>query len=205
MLNIGGVANVTWIGAGGELVAFDTGPGNGPLDDWSHQRTGDAFDRDGCLARRGRPDTRVLSGLLADSYFNRPYPKSIDRLEFSSLLARSGMASLSAPDGAATLVGLIAGAVARAPLPERPSRWLVCGGGRKNPEIMGALRDALGAVVEPVEAEGWDGDGLEAQCFGFLAARVIAGLPLTFPSTTGVAHPLPGGQIADLGQRAASA
>jgi anhydro-N-acetylmuramic acid kinase len=73
-------------------------------------------------------------------------------------------------------------------------RWLVTGGGRDNPTIMAALRARLGVPVEPVEAVGWDGDALEAQCFAFLAARAERGLPLSFPGTTGVAAPTRGGK-----------
>jgi anhydro-N-acetylmuramic acid kinase len=196
VLNIGGVANITWIGADGALLACDTGPGNGPLDDWVSKRTGAAFDRDGALAAQGRPDAAVLAHLLANPYFARPMPKSLDRLDFSQSLATSGLASLSAEDGAATLAAFTAEAVARAPLPGRPLRVLVCGGGRRNPAIMAALRARLAAPVEPVEAVGWDGDALEAQCFGLLAVRVQRGLPLSFPGTTGVAQPWPGGRIA---------
>ncbi|HEY1933454.1 MAG TPA: anhydro-N-acetylmuramic acid kinase [Acetobacteraceae bacterium] len=195
VLNIGGVANVTWIGADGRLVAFDTGPGNGPLDDWVARHTGARFDRDGALARAGRADTAVLGRLLAHPYFGRPGPKSLDRLDFAATLAASGLDALSPQDGAATLVAFTAEAVARAPLPETPRRWLVCGGGRRNPAILDALRMRLRVPVDPVEAVGWDGDALEAQCFGFLAARVAAGLPLSFPGTTGVPMPMMGGRI----------
>jgi anhydro-N-acetylmuramic acid kinase len=195
VLNLGGVANVTWIGAGGELVACDTGPGNGPLDDWVMRHTGAAFDRDGALARAGRVDPAVLGRLLGHPYFARPAPKSLDRLDFSQALADSGLVTLSAADGAATLVAFTAGAVAATALPAPPRRWLACGGGRRNPAIMEALRGTLGAPVDPVETVGWDGDALEAQCFGFLAARVAANLPLSFPGTTGVRQPLPGGRI----------
>lgn len=195
VLNIGGVANVTWIGPGDELVAFDTGPGNGPLDDWIRRHTGDAFDRDGTLASSGNIATAVLDRLLADRYFSRPPPKSLDRLDFAASLAASGVAHLSPADGAATLAAFTAAAVAAAPLPARPLRWLVTGGGRHNPVIMRSLRDHLGVPVEPVEASGWDGDSLEAQCFGFLAARTQAGTPISFPGTTGVPHPMTGGRI----------
>ncbi len=198
VLNIGGVANVTWIGereAAGGLIAFDTGPGNGPLDDWVMRHTGQPFDRDGALARSGTVNAGVLSALLAHPYFSRPAPKSLDRLDFSRALAASGMDALAAADGAATMVAFIAGSVSAAVFPARPRQWLVTGGGRRNPAIMAALRRALGVPVEPVETVGWDGDALEAQCFGFLAVRVARGLPLSFPGTTGVPSPMPGGRI----------
>ncbi len=196
VLNIGGVANITWIGADGTLVAFDTGPGNGPLDDWVRARTGAAFDADGALAASGRADEDVLARLLAHPYFAVPPPKSLDRLDFAQALAASGLGHLSPADGAATLVAFTVRAIAIATLPEPPRRWLVTGGGRHNRAIMAALAEALGVPVEPVEAVGWDGDALEAQCFGFLAARVDAGLPMSFPGTTGVPGPMPGGRIA---------
>jgi anhydro-N-acetylmuramic acid kinase len=181
VLNIGGVANVTWI-SGDHLVAFDTGPGNGPLDDWA-RRWGYECDR------------AVLQHLLANPYFARPAPKSLDRLEFATSLAESGLEQLSAADGAATLVSFTVEAVAAAMLPATPRRWLVCGGGRHNPSIMRALHRRMGVSVEPVEAVGWNGDALEAQCFGFLAARVNAGLPLSFPTTTGVKNAIVAGKI----------
>ena len=195
VLNIGGVANVTWIGPGDRLVAFDTGPGNGPLDDWTMRHTGARFDRDGALALAGRANESVLGRLLANPYFGRPAPKSLDRLDFAAALAASGVDALSAADGAATLAAFAARAVALATFPAPPRSWLVCGGGRHNPAIMDALRDALDAPVEAVETVGWDGDAIEAQCFGYLAARVKAGLRMTFPETTGAPGPLAGGRI----------
>jgi anhydro-N-acetylmuramic acid kinase len=196
VLNIGGVANVTWIGADGSLIAFDTGPGNGPLDDWTSRHCAKPFDHDGLLARSGRSDPVVLARLLAHPYFERPSPKSLDRLDFAAALAMSGLDDLSPADGAATLASFTVASIVRARLPEPPKRWLVCGGGRRNPVLMDGLRRSLGAPADPVEVVGWDGDGLEAQCFGFLAGRVTAGLPLSFPGTTGVPHPLRGGRIA---------
>ena len=194
VLNIGGVANVTWIGEG-RVVAFDTGPGNGPLDDWVERHTGRRFDLNGWLARDGVVDEAVLGRLMGHPYFARPAPKSLDRLEFSQAIAESGLEALSVSDGAATLVAFTVAAVAAAQLPEPPRRWLVCGGGRRNPVMMDALQERLGVDVAPVEEVGRDGDALEAQCFGFLAGRVAAGLPLSFPETTGVPRPMPGGRI----------
>ena len=73
--------------------------------------------------------------------------------------------------------------------------WLVTGGGRQNPVFMAGLAQRLGVPVDPVEAEGWDGDLLEAECFAYLAIRSRAGLPLSLPSTTGVPMPMPGGEF----------
>jgi anhydro-N-acetylmuramic acid kinase len=123
----------------------------------------------------------------------------LDRLDFGAALAESGLSGLSPADGAATLTRFTVAAVAIAAFPERPRRWLVCGGGRLNPALMDGLRTTLDVPVEPVEAVGWNGDSLEAQCFGFLAARVVGGLPLSYPSTTGVPAPMCGGRIAQPG------
>jgi anhydro-N-acetylmuramic acid kinase len=133
---------------------------------------------------------------MADPYFARPAPKSLDRLDFAARLVASGLSSLRTEEGAATLVAFTAESVAAAlpHLPGTPLRWLVTGGGRHNPAIMAALATRLGDVA-PVEDVGWDGDAVEAQCFALLAVRVRAGLPLTFPGTTGVAAPLAGGRI----------
>ncbi|MFN3615986.1 MAG: anhydro-N-acetylmuramic acid kinase [Rubrimonas sp.] len=102
-------------------------------------------------------------------------------------------------DGAATLTDYTVQAVGAALrwLPERPERWLVCGGGRRNLAMMDGLRRRLNAPVETVEAAGFDGDMLEAQAFAFLAARVLRGLPTSWPSTTGARAPVCGGRVWD--------
>lgn len=192
VLNIGGVANLTWID-GSTLLAWDSGPGNALLDDFCARHTGVPMDQDGRLALAGTPDEAVVTALLAHPFFAAPAPKSLDRQDFAHALA--AVAHLSVPDGAATLAKFTARAVAATPLPAAPRRVLVTGGGRRNPAIMAALRAAFACPVEPVEQVGWDGDSLEAECFGFLAARVLRGLPLSFPGTTGVPLPMPGGRI----------
>ncbi len=192
VLNLGGVANVTFV-AGDLLLAFDTGPASALLDDWVGRHTGAAFDEDGRIARSGAVDAGVLASLLADPFFDQAPPKSLDRNAFS-LAAVDG---LSVSDGAATLAAFTVHSVARARahLPAAPSRWLVGGGGRHNAMLMAGLRATLGAAVDPVEAVGWDGDALEAQAFGFMAVRSLYGLPLSFPGTTGVPWPMPGGEL----------
>ena len=195
VVNIGGVANLTYIGADGTLLACDTGPGGALLDDWMAQRTGAAMDEGGRAARAGTPDQAVLEALLADPFFALPAPKSLDRQNFAAALNR--VAHLSTENGAATLAAFTARGVAATPLPAAPLRVLVTGGGRHNAAIMSALADAMGVPVDPVEAVGWDGDALEAQCFGLLAVRVKRGLPLSLPGTTGVPRPLTGGRIVE--------
>jgi anhydro-N-acetylmuramic acid kinase len=197
VLNLGGVGNVTFLGADGAVLACDTGPGNALLDDFVLARTGAAFDADGRLAASGRADAAVLARLLADPYFARGLPKSLDRQDFAARVTTSGLAGLSDADGAATLVAFTAASVAlvRALLPAAPLRWLVTGGGRHNGAIMAALAERLAVPVTPVEAEGWDGDAMEAEAFAFLAARVAAGLPLSLPGTTGTPRPMPGGRV----------
>ncbi|MGI3776159.1 MAG: anhydro-N-acetylmuramic acid kinase [Janthinobacterium lividum] len=196
VLNLGGVANLTYLGPATdgerEILACDTGPGNAALDDWALRHTGRPIDHDGALARAGTVDERTLATLLNHQFFSRKPPKSLDRQDFANPLHDT---TLSAADGAATLTAFTAHAVAATLLPAEPTRWLVCGGGRHNPALMAALRHALRGPVEPVEVLGWDGDALEAQCFGFLAARVLRGLPLSLPGTTGVPEPWLGGRI----------
>ncbi len=193
VLNLGGVANLTWIGATGGPIAFDTGPGNALLDDWVRARTGRPFDADGRLARAGSVVDAALAALLRAPYFSRPPPKSLDRLDFDL----APVVGLATADGAATLTRFTAEAVARAIrfLPGTPRRWLVTGGGRHNAALMTALSMALAVPVEAVEAVGWNGDALEAQAFAFLAMRSLRGLPLSLPATTGVPAPLAGGVL----------
>jgi len=193
VLNIGGVANITCIAADGSLLACDTGPGNALLDDYCLRHLGEPIDRDGRLAAAGTPHEATLATLLSHPYFARPAPKSLDRQDFNHALAL--VERLSPPDAAATLAAFTARSALAAPWPAPPRRILVTGGGRHNPAIMHALRIHAPCPVAPVEAAGWDGDALEAQCFAYLAARVVHGLPLSYPGTTGVATPTAGGQV----------
>jgi len=192
-LNWGGVGNVTYLGAGEEIVAFDTGPANAPLDDFVGRRLGLSHDENGALAASGRVHDDLVATWMQDPYFRRPAPKSLDRNHFQALVASVEL--LSDADGAATLAAFTieATAAALAQVPEPPQRWLVCGGGRRNATLMARLGRRLGVAVEPVEAIGQDGDFVEAACFAHLALRSRRGLALSLPSTTGVPRPLTGG------------
>jgi anhydro-N-acetylmuramic acid kinase len=193
VLNIGGVANVTWVGEGSDILAFDTGPGNALIDDWVRRHTGAAADIDGALARAGRASSAHIERFLEGAYFNRPPPKSLDRDDFPDAVP----AGLSLEDGAATLTEMTAASVAASArhFPAIAREWLVTGVGRHNPVVMDALRRRLEVSVCPVEAVGWNGDALEAQAFAYLAVRSLDGLPLSLPSTTGVTQPTSGGRL----------
>lgn len=192
-VNIGGVSNITWIGAQGHMIAFDTGPGNAPLDDWALKHTGVARDVDGRLAAMGTPRETIIEQFLSQPFFKLAPPKSLDRDSFAAL----DLDALNAADGAATLVEIIARAIARAIdwVPEAPKAWIICGGGRHNPTIMKALRTKL-SNVKPAEACGFNGDSVEAEAWAYMAVRSMKKLPLSFPMTTKVAQPITGGVLA---------
>ena len=189
-LNLGGVANITWAG-GGDLVAFDTGPANAPINDWVRRHTGAEMDRDGRLAASGRVDETRLVALLDHPYLDAPYPKSLDRYGFRADMA----GGLTLKDGAATLTAFTAEAVARgvALLDGAPSRLIVSGGGRRNPVLMREIALRTGCEVRDVDELGLRGDAIEAEAFAFLAARRRRGLPTSWPSTTGAEMPVSGG------------
>ncbi|WP_282606285.1 anhydro-N-acetylmuramic acid kinase [Pelagibius sp. Alg239-R121] len=202
VLNIGGVANVTWIGAAGaqgvemteeNLIACDTGPGNALINDWVERHTGQSMDEGGRLAQTGKVRAETLAQMLDHPYFALPLPKSLDRDDFDP----APVTGLSLEDGAATLTAFTASAIARVvpKLPEAPMRWLVTGGGRHNPTLMAMLSRELAVPVEPVEAVGWDGDALEAQAFAYLAVRSRLDLPLSLPGTTGIKQAASGGMF----------
>ncbi|WP_368183610.1 anhydro-N-acetylmuramic acid kinase [Aestuariibius sp. HNIBRBA575] len=202
MLNLGGVGNITWIDPRfekpeepGALLAFDTGPANAPLNDLMQDRLGQSFDAEGALARTGQVSDEILGAFLADPYFYRMAPKSLDRDTFGDL--SHAVKDLNDADAAATLTACIAASVVSGIdlCPAPPSRVLVTGGGRKNTTLMDMLRAGLGLPVDPIETAGLDGDMLEAQAFAYLAVRVVNGLPTSCPSTTGVGAAVGGGTL----------
>ncbi len=197
VLNVGGVANVTYID-GEELIACDTGPGNALLDDFLRLHTGDALDLDGRIGASGAVDEKTIERLLAHPFFAQPPPKSLDRNDFRSFVGDT-LEGIGLANGAATLTALTAAAVARIvpQLPRPPASWIVAGGGARNPTLMRMLGERLApAPIETAHAVGWSIDSLEAQAFAYLAVRSLRGLPLTFPGTTGAPHPLTGGVLA---------
>ena len=201
-LNLGGVGNITWVDpsveapeAVGAVLAFDTGPANAPINDLMQARLGQPFDKDGALARSGQVEAGALELFLAEPYFARMPPKSLDRNDFAQMIEL--VRALSDADAAATLTGMCAAGVVEAMqhCPSPPARVFVTGGGRHNPVLMEMLAAGLDCPVVPVEDIGLNGDMLEAQAFGYLAVRVARGLPTSCPSTTGVAAAVGGGIV----------
>ncbi|MCB1556365.1 MAG: anhydro-N-acetylmuramic acid kinase [Alphaproteobacteria bacterium] len=190
ILNIGGVANVTYLGPEGCILAFDTGPGNALIDDCVKKQTGAHYDRDGALAAAGTPDEKRLQVWLAHPYFDRTPPKSLDRNAWLPFSSSDGV-----EEGVSTLTAFTVRAIAKARdhFPSPPLAWYVTGGGRHNKTMMRWLSETLDTKVRPVEDLGWNGDALEAEGFAYLAARSRAGLPLSLPTTTGVKTPTTGG------------
>lgn len=191
-INIGGVANITYVGAQGELIAFDTGPGNALLNDWTMKHLGEPQDTDGRLAAAGVVDEGFVDKALATEYFNLPPPKSLDRNTFAHL----DLSHLAAADGAATLVEFTRSGIVQAGdwLPDTPKLNIICGGGRHNPAIMNSLR-ASGASYRTAEEVGLNGDSMEAEAWAYLAVRCKLALPISFPKTTGVPRPMTGGVL----------
>lgn len=194
ILNLGGVANVTFWGGALELAAFDTGPANGPVNEWIEAHGRGSYDKDGAIAARGRVHEGRLLEILDHPWFDAPYPKSLDRYDFDAGLVRG----LSLEDGAATLTALVGASLnlALALLPTRPTILIVAGGGRKNPIMMANISARCRVTLVDADSVGLRGDAVEAECFGLLAVRSARGLPLSFPATTGVAIPTTGGILA---------
>lgn len=201
-LNLGGVGNLTWVDpefekpqAEGALLAFDTGPANAPVNDLMQSRLDLAFDEGGRIAAKGQVEQGALELFLAEPYFAKMPPKSLDRNDFAEMVALVN--ELSDADAAATLTAMCAAGVAEAMqhCPKPPTRVLVTGGGRNNPVLMQMLAVSLDCPVMPVEEIGLDGDMLEAQAFAYLAVRVARGLPTSCPGTTGVRAAVGGGTV----------
>jgi anhydro-N-acetylmuramic acid kinase len=193
VVNVGGVANITRIGADNSLVAGDTGPGNALIDDFVRTRTGAAMDTGGALAARGKVDQAALARLLADPWFDRRMPKSLDRDAFTA----GAVAGLSTEDGAATLTAFTSRTIVKGiVMVGGADRIVVAGGGASNTTLMRRLIEDAAVSVASAADLGWSPDFIEAEAFAYLAARSVRGLPLTWPGTTGVPAPTTGGILA---------
>lgn len=197
--NIGGIANVTFIGPGpDDLVAFDTGPGNMPLDEAARLVLGTSCDRDGAHAARGTIDRRLVAELLDHPFFSVPPPRSTGRESFgTAFVAPLVVRFADRPDDLlATLTQFVAKSIARAYADRHPDDVVVSGGGVHNTTLMAALTQHLApARVFSSAAEGIDPDAKEAIAFAVLANETLFGRPGNVPAATGARGPRILGQI----------
>lgn len=198
ILNIGGVANLTWMGENGELIAGDTGPGMGLIDALVKERSKgqELYDEDGAHSGSGIVDMQTMAKALDLPYFDKPFPKSADRYDFDNL----DFSTLSLENACRTLVEMTAETVfiSLKDLPKMPRRLWVTGGGAKHPVLMQSLKEKCtkeGVELFDVEEMGLNGGFMEAECFAWLAVRRLEGKPLSLPSTTGCVKPVSGGLL----------
>lgn len=186
-LNIGGVSNITYIDKE-EIIAFDAGPGNAIIDDFLYKRAAISYDEGGKIGVRGKVDFEVVRTFQKDVFYNSSIPKSLDRNHFNYI--DLNFANLE--DGAATLTYITADFIKKSfkILNREVKQIIVCGGGRKNKFLMGLLEE-----VKQIDEYSVDGDLIEAYAFGYLAARTVKKLPISYPTTTGVKTPKSGGTL----------
>jgi anhydro-N-acetylmuramic acid kinase len=193
VVNLGGVANITLI-TDADPVALDTGPANGLMDQWMRHHNAGDYDADGAIAAKGNVDEDVVASYLAHPYFKAAAPKSLDRYDFtlqpvSHLSLEDGMATLSA----FTLQSLLKGIESTG---SDPKSIVIAGGGRHNGHLIRQLKAALPeADIRLAEDLGWRGGAIEAEAFAYMAARRLKGLPISFPTTTGIKTPMTGGNV----------
>ena len=214
LVNIGGVANLTWVAnltgvtnqtgieSGTGVIGFDTGPGNALMDDYMRLYCDADFDKDGALAASGIADATLVDTWLYEPYFTAGWPKSLDRQAFRHCLDDARLLAKVPADAMASLALFTANSIAAAidQLPAPPQTILIAGGGRRNLCLISHLQNRFGSAVQDDNVVGdrllFSPDMLEAELMAFLAARHIAGLPTSFPVTTGCHQPVCGGVLA---------
>ena len=191
LLNLGGMANLTLLGANGEVAAFDTGPANAWLDGLARLFFDKPFDDSGKLAAQGSVDDAFLAVLLEHPFFDREPPKSTGRDTFGAVQLDAALARASglvAVDVLRTAVEAVARSVAEAIdrwAPETPSVVHACGGGIHNATLAATLENTLGRKLATTRQLGIDPDAREALVFAALGAANLAGVPLSHPGATG--------------------
>jgi len=202
VLNIGGIANITWLGRDGLNLGFDCGPGNMLMDalmlEMSDGRNG--FDENGGLAAAGRACTELLNTLLEHPFIRRRPPKSTGREEFGGDIVARILAwpGLSDADRMATTAAFTVRCIIESVcfLPSPPERWLVCGGGVRNGRLLNLLGEQLApADVTSTDKAGMPPQAVEAVSFALLARQALLGQCNTLSSVTGARHDVCGGSI----------
>ena len=202
VLNIGGIANITWLGKDGSTTGFDCGPGNMLMDGLMLALSDgrNSYDEDGGLAAAGHICQPLLDKLLGIPFLNNKPPKSTGREEFGRQVVDTilGWPEITDADRLATTCALSVEAIAGSIrfLPNPPQRWLVCGGGARNTHLMHSLASRLApASLGGTETCGMPGQAVEAACFAMLAQQTLCGAVNTVAAVTGATHAVCGGSI----------
>ena len=193
VLNIGGIANITFLPATSDTVlGYDTGPGNGLMDDWCVKHFDCAYDSSGKLAAQGKVDKTLLSLLLSDSFFSQKSPKSTGREYFSYQWLEQQLKKykekIEKVNVLTTLLELTCQSISNEIKMLRPhvNEVLVCGGGVRNDRLMLRLQEQLPEIkIASTEKFGLHPDWVEASAFAWLAHQTINGLTSNLPSVTG--------------------
>lgn len=201
IVNIGGIANVTWLPGleTGAVRGFDCGPGNGLLDAWIQKVRGSPYDEDGRLAASGRARANLVDAWLRDPYFSAPPPKSTGRaqfnLEWAQRLTPENLGKLMPADVQSSFCELTARSIIDALAPGS-RRALVCGGGARNLHLMERLQTlAPGVRFETTDGYGLPPEWVEATAFAWLARRRLLGEPGNLPAVTGAQCATPLGAV----------
>ena len=205
-LNIGGISNITKIIKNDEnleenLEAFDAGPGNCMIDEWVRKNSKNNFDENGSVAKSGKINQLILNQVI-DNFKIDNFDKSLDVKDFDISFARG----LSLEDGCATITNFTAYLIAKGieyanGNYDKPIKYLVCGGGRKNIFLIQSVKDFLKSKknisLNSIDDYNLNGDYIESQAFGYLAIRSFLNLPISFPKTTGCEVPTVGGKLVE--------
>lgn len=193
IVNIGGIANLTYLIDEFKLSGYDFGPGNCLMDAWIHKNLGDDYDKEGSWAQSGKVIATLLEKLLADPYFQRKEPKSAAKEYFSlSWLAQHLEADYAPANVQATLLRLTALAIAQGIQKEAliPKRLFLCGGGVHNTALVNTLRQLLPEMdIQSTESIHINPDYIEALLFAWLAKNTLSKTPLDLTEITGARYP----------------
>lgn len=198
-VNISGKSSLTWIGSFGEMIGFDCGPGDNFINNWTSKHASMDNDYNGRLAAMGKVHEKIVNSLMHHKFFAKFPPKSA----YTGIFAEKAehLEGLSLEDGAATATAFVAEALCYSIciyVPELPKKVVVCGKGANNPTLVRFIRQRLPNIEVIISKEDdIPVDVVNAEISAFLSARTIYALPITFPSTTGVSMPMPGGEIYD--------
>ncbi len=194
-LNIGGIANLTYLNKDKLMTSFDSGLGNFLIDRIVQLKSNDKiqFDEDGKIAFSGSINKKVLDNYLSDPYYGFPPPKSLDVNDFT----HNPVKNLSLKDSVATLSELTSLTIVNALnfFDSKPREIILCGGGRKNKYIYERIKRLCNIRITNIDNYKINGDFIESQAFAFLAIRSFLKKPISFPGTTGVAEPTTGGDF----------